>query len=404
MPPLPLVPVPADVRASWERELHQVLEWWEANMVDHEFGGFYGRRDAYSRLQPQADKGIILNARLLWSFSHMARHIGRSSYQAMADRAYHFLETWFLDPEHGGVYWMLDATGRAVTDKKQVYAQAFAIYALSEYYRLTRDKRVIMQAWDLFDLLDQHSRDADIGGYLEAFTRDWQLLNDLRLSHKDLNEAKTMNTHLHVMEAYTNLYRVDPQPRLRERLQELVQLFIDHFVDPNSHHLYLFFSSDWESRSREISYGHDIETSWLLCDTAAAIHDEGHLRAVRLLAPRIARATFEGIDMDGGLINLGDPMGYTDTDKHWWPQFEALVGFLNAWQITPEEQFRQAALRVWRFADQFHRDREGGEWHWCLDRQGRPNYKEDKAGPWKAPYHVVRSLQEALRRTKVLPV
>ncbi len=397
---LPLVPVPAQVRATWASELHALLGWWERNMVDYEHGGFYGRIDARNRLHPQADKGVILNTRLLWAYATMSRTYGRSSYQALADRAYVYLQKHFRDKDYGGLFWMLEAQGRVVADKKQVYAQAFGIYSLAECYRLTFDRNVLNWATELFELIDTHSRDTEHGGYLEAFSRDWRLLSDLRLSNKDRNEAKTMNTHLHIMEAYTNLYRVAPNALLKERLAELVELFLTKFLDPETHHLTLFFSRNWEPRSEEISYGHDIEASWLLCEAAEVLKDQALFERCSEVAKGIAWATLEGQDPDGGLVNEGSPIGFTNTDKDWWPQFEAMVGWLNAWQVSKEERFRRAALEVWDFTYRHHRDSGNGEYHWCLDRDGKPNFKEDKAGPWKAPYHIVRALAEALSRTE----
>ncbi len=399
---LPRVPVSAAIKATWESELHQLLDWWEKNMVDYELGGFYGRMDGRNRLLPQSDKGVILNTRLLWSFSMMTRVYERSSYRALADRAYEYLEKYFRDKDFGGLYWMLESQGRVVADKKQVYAQAFGIYSLSEYYRLTLDRRVLSLAMELFELIDHHSRDAEKGGYLEAFSRDWKLLSDLRLSHKDRNEAKTMNTHLHVMEAYTSLYRASPFDLLADRLKELIELFLTRFLDPKTNHLTLFFTDSWQPRSEEISYGHDIEASWLMCEAAEVLNDPALFQRCADAAVAIATATLEGQDSNGGIIQEGSPMGFTDTDKHWWPQFEALVGWLNAWQVSQDERFRLAALQTWDFTIKHHKDHQGGEWHWCLDRQGTPNFKEDKAGPWKGPYHGARALVEALRRTEVI--
>lgn len=395
------MPVPAEIKTSWQEELHGLLSWWETSMVDYENGGFYGRRDAHNRLHPQSDKGVILNTRLLWSFSMMTRVYGRSSYSALAHRAYDYLLKYFRDKDYGGLFWLLEARGRVVADKKQVYAQAFGIYSLTEYYRVTFDRKVLNWAIEIFELLDHHSRDPINGGYLEAFSRDWNLLSDLRLSNKDRNEAKTMNTHLHILEAYTNLYRVAPSELLRSRIQELIELFLTRFITPETHHLTLFFTETWERRSEEVSYGHDIEASWLMCEAAEVLGDKALFDRCSKVAIKMVEAALEGQDEDGGIFNEGSPIGFTNTDKDWWPQLEGMVGWINGWQLSQNPVFHQAALKVWEFALKHHRDRQHGEWHWCLDKEGNPNYKEDKAGPWKSPYHVVRALDEALRRTAV---
>ena len=210
-----------------------------------------------------------------------------------------------------------------------------------------------------------------------------------------------MNTHLHVLEAYTSLYRVAPSDLLRDRIQELILLFLEKFLHPQTHHLTLFFTQNWEPRSEEISYGHDIEASWLMCEAAEVINDGALFQRCAEAAVQIAQATYEGQDPDGGLVNEGSPIGFTNTDKDWWPQFEAMVGWLNAWQVSQNDEFKQRALKAWQFAYTHHKDSEHGEWHWCLNRDGSPNFKEDKAGPWKAPYHIVRALDEALKRSAV---
>lgn len=401
MKQLPKMPVPGLVKNAWQEELHAVIAWWESTMVDYENGGFYGRVDAYNRLHPQADKGVILNTRVLWSFSLMTRMYGRSSYQSLAERAYEYLATYFRDKDFGGVYWMLEAKGRVVSDRKQVYAQAFAIYSLAEFYRVTFDRSVLAWAREIFDLLDHHSRDPEHGGYLEAFSRDWSPISDLRLSNKDKNEAKTMNTHLHILEAYTNLYRVAPDPLVGDRVRDLIHIFLDKFIHQETGHLTLFFTEAWEPRSDEISYGHDIEASWLMCEAAEVLGDVELYEKCVDITRKIGFSTLNGQDEDGGIVNEGGPIGLTNTDKDWWPQFEAMVGWTNAWQVSGEPRFREAALEVWKFTRAHHKDPEHGEWHWCLNRDGTPNYKEDKAGPWKSPYHSIRALHEVSRRSTV---
>ena len=379
-------------------ELDNILSWWSSNMIDHRNGGFYGRIDGYGQLHPEADKGVILNTRILWTFSAAARMTGDAAHRMVAERAYDCLIRHFADAESGGVYWMIDFKGKPVEPKKQVYAQAFAVYALSQFYLLTGEPSAIEHAEGLFRLIEKHSRDSVRGGYLEAFARDWSPLGDLRLSDKDANEAKTMNTHLHVLEAYTTLYRAAPKDDLRDALADLTVLFLEKFIDPDTAHLRLFFDENWVLKSDKISFGHDIETAWLLAEAAEALGDAALSARTQAAAVRIADRTLStGFDAsNGGLWNEADTKGLTDRDKEWWPQIEAVVGFLNAWKMTGADRYAAAALRSWHFIERFLLDRENGEWFWGLKADGSVNRGQDKAGPWKCPYHNGRGCMEII--------
>jgi mannobiose 2-epimerase len=385
---------------SARKELQNILGWWSARMIDRKNYGFYGLVDGHGKLHPEADKGVILNTRILWAFSAAARKTDLKEYRAVAERAFHFLDEHFLDPDFGGVYWMLDFKGQAVEPKKQVYAQAFAVYALSEYYLLTRDLLAFEHAHALFHFIENQSRDTAKGGYFEAFAQDWSPLEDLRLSAKDANEAKTMNTHLHILEAYTTLYQTGPNEKIREALKSLIVLFLEKFIDPETAHLRLFFDENWNLKSDKISFGHDIETAWLLTHAAEVLGDESLISKTRAAAVRIAARTLEvGFDpANNGLWNEADSNGLTDRDKEWWPQIEAVVGFLNAWQISGESRFAEAALRSWDFIEKHLRDHENGEWFWGLKADGSPDREREKAGPWKCPYHNGRGCMEIMKR------
>jgi mannobiose 2-epimerase len=394
------------LREEMRRDLiNNVLPYWMEKMVDHERGGFYGKRDGYDTLDPQADKGIILNARILWTFSHAARVLGKTGvktdqYIAIADRAYRYITDHFTDAEKGGVYWMVSASGEAISTKKQIYAQAFALYAFSEYFLATQNSESLKQAIQLFHLIEQHSFDAKHNGYFEAFDRDWSLLADLRLSEKDANEKKTMNTHLHILEAYTNLYRCWRDQALQQQLRNLIVLFKDTILDSRLH-FQLFFSEVWAVRSHEISFGHDIEGSWLLYEAAAVLADEALLKQIAPITVRMVDvAVDEGLDGDGGLMNEANPTGVSDTDKHWWPQAEAIVGLVNAWQLTNNQRYLEEAVKVWSFIKEHLIDREKGEWHWRVSRTGNVYRNEDKAGFWKCPYHNGRAALEILSRLR----
>lgn len=377
-----------------------VLPYWMNKMTDNQHGGFYGRRDGHDNLDKESPKGIILNTRILWTFSAAVKVLQDHVYLETAHRAFEYIMNCFLDKEHGGVYWMVDYKGEPLQTKKQIYAQAFAIYAFTEYFLVSRNEDSLHEAKKLFYLIEQHSFDSSENGYLEAFDRQWNLLDDLRLSEKDANEKKTMNTHLHVLEAYTNLYRVWKDPALEKQLKNLIIVFRDKIVNKNFH-FDLFFNEHWQVQSREISFGHDIEGSWLMHEAAEVLGDKRLLHEMERLAVTMADTSLrEGLDADGGLMNEAGPDGHKDTDKHWWPQAEAIVGYVNAWQLTGDTRYMEKAEKVWSFVKQHLIDSKNGEWFWRTDRTGVVNFQEDKAGPWKCPYHNGRAALEIVSRLK----
>jgi len=388
-------------KKEFEAELHQLLTWWSHSMVDEENGGFFGRIDGHGKLYALAPKGIILNTRILWGFSAAANQCGEEKYTALAKRAYHYLKDHFFDPEHGGVFWEVNSLGKPCNEQKQVYAQVFAIYALTEYYQLIGEKSVLQEAEAIFYLLEKHSRDRTLGGYRNVFEPNWTPAENQRLSDKDEDQGKIMNTHLHVMEAYANLYRVAPEPAVAEALKNSILLILDKFCSRSPRHLYLYFSDDWKPTSREKSFGHDIECAWLLREAAHILGEEDLMERVNKIARELAGATLQNGRTPHGMVyeKQDGKTGELEQELHWWPQAEAVVGFLDAYQHTGEENFLQASALAWNGIKAHFRDGEHGEWHWLIDEAGNPlPSHEDKAGPWKAPYHNVRMCLEVLRR------
>lgn len=378
-----------------------ILPYWTNKMVDDVDGGFYGRRNGFDELIPHADKGIILNARILWTFSRasktLARHSDVSDYLRIADRAYAYINNHFLDKENGGLYWMVSYDGKPVYTKKQIYAQAFGIYAYTEYYKASNKKEALHQAIALFELIEKYSFDTVYGGYLEAFDRDWRLLDDLRLSDKDANESKTMNTHLHVLEAYANLLRCWKHAKLERQLIKLISLFTATIIN-SKNQLQLFFDEQWNVKSDIISFGHDIEASWLLVEAARETTDTNLLKTTEELAVKMVDTVIrEGLTQQGAVVNEIH-QGVTDTDLHWWPQAEALVGFYEAYQVTGHEHYLHRIITLWHFIKMYVIDHERGEWHWRLKQDNTPVRTEDKAGTWKCPYHNGRACMELLER------
>lgn len=372
-----------------------ILSYWLKKMVDPS-GGFYGRRDGADRLDPEAPKGAILNARILWTFSAAYRVTGKPEYEEAALRSRDYLLSHFVDEEQGGVFWSVTPQGEPLDTKKQFYAIAFAIYGLAEHFRATGDRRSLDMAVRLYHDIESHSRDHEKGGCTEAATRDWLPIADMRLSDKDENASKTMNTHLHILEAYAALLRVYPDEGLRNDLKSLVRIFLDRIVDHRNWHLGLFFDNSWRRLDGEISYGHDIEASWLLYEASELIGDPALHEEVKEATRHIAMAALEGRCCDGSLVYERHADGSYDNEKHWWPQAEAVVGMLYLWKYHDMPEMLGKARQTWEFIRDNLVDREAGEWYWSIFPDGTVNRRDDKAGFWKCPYHNSRMHIEAL--------
>ena len=378
---------------------NNILPFWMNKMEDNEEGGFYGQITGEDELKPEASKGAILNARILWTFSSAYRLLKKPEYLETATRAKRYLIDRFYDPQYGGIYWELDYKGNPLDTKKQIYAIGFAIYGLSEYARATGDEEALAYAQQLFDVIEQHSFDSEQNGYVEALTRDWQPIEDMRLSDKDENEKKTMNTHLHILEPYTNLYRVWKDEQLERQLRNLIEVFITRILDPQTGHLNLFFEEDWTNKYRIYSYGHDIEASWLIHEAALVLGDPEVLKRIEPIIIRIAQATDEGLNPDGSMIyeNFLDKQKI-DRELHWWVQAENVVGHINLYQHFGNTEALDTAARCWEFIKTKLIDHEQGEWHWSLLPDGTVNRRDDKAGFWKCPYHNGRMCMEVIER------
>ncbi|MDF2923689.1 MAG: N-acyl-D-glucosamine 2-epimerase [Paenibacillaceae bacterium] len=388
----------AALKQEMSGELERILQFWLQETVDEENGGFHGWIDSDMTIRPQAPKGLVLHARILWTFSRAYRHDPKAEYLAMAERALHYLESCFRDQEHPGYFWMVDAQGQPLQTKKQIYGQAFHLYAVSEFIQATGRKELLSLALELFEIVEK-SYDPVHGGYLEAYARDWTQETDLRLGEHDQNDKKSMNTHLHILEAYTNLYRIWQEERLEQAFRRLIDITMEQIIDQDSGHFKLFFDEDWTCKSDIISYGHDIEGSWLLVEAAHVLGDSALMEQVSRVALAMAEAVYqEGVDPDGGVMWEGNPQGLTDTDKHWWNQAEAVVGFVNAWQMSGDERYWQMAVRNWNFIKEHIIDREHGEWFWRTDRGGTPLRGDPKVNEWKCPYHNSRACYEIMER------
>ena len=390
------------LREAAERELRQdILPYWATWAVDREQGGFFGAVSVDGRPDPRAGKGGVLNARILWTFSAALRRRPEPLYREMADRAFDYILAHFWDREYSGLYWEVDHLGRMSQGRKQTYGQAFGIYAMAEYFRATGVQEALDGAVRLFNSVEARAFDPTGGGYWEARGRDWEPIDDIRLSSIDLNAPFSMNTHLHLLEAYTTLVLAWDDPRPREMLRALLELMLDRFIDPQTGHQILFFDHKWRALSDTISYGHDIETSWLICEAADVVGDPALVARARASAVKMADAVLAyGFDAEhGGVYNDRTGDGRLNTNKDWWPQAEAVVGFLNAYKISGRKEHREAALKTWDFIDAFVIDHGAGEWFTRVSREGVPAPGLTKVGFWKCPYHNTRAMLEIMERT-----
>lgn len=405
-----------------------ILQFWIDKMIDRENGGFYGRIDGQEVLHPEAEKGAILNARILWTFSAAYRVLGKQEYLETATYAKDYFIDHFIDKEYGGVYWSLDYKGQPLNTRKQFYAIGFALYGLSEYARATGDREALEYALDLYDCIEEHAFDQEYNGYIEACTREWGVIEDMRLSELDANYPKSQNTHLHIIEPYTNLLRclkelhakescdyvpvigsvipmgisipVETIVQVESSLRNLIDIFTDKILNPQTHHLDLFFENDWTRGAGHLeSYGHDIECSWLLHEAALVLGDQKVLKKVEPIVQMVAKASEKGLRPDGSMIHEANlDTGHVDDDLHWWVQAENVVGWLNIYQYFGDEDALEKALRCWEYIKKNLIDYQSGEWYWSRHADGTLNTVDDKAGFWKCPYHNSRMCLEIIER------
>jgi mannobiose 2-epimerase len=388
------------LKTELSAELNSILGYWSKNTIDSENKGFIGQIDHKENKISDADKGAVLNARILWTFSASYQNTKNDEHKKEATRAFEFLSNYFYDPEFGGLFWSINSDTTPKDTKNQIYALAFAIYGFSEYYVISKDERALEIAINLYLKIQKHSYDPINKGYLEAFTRDWQPIEDLRLSDKDANEKKTMNTHLHIVEAYANLYKVWKDKKLQSTIIELLQTIEKHFINPKTGNLRLFFDENWNEKPDVISYGHDIEAAWLLLQCAEISENQTLIANYKNYAIQMAQASEKGLDSDGGLWYEFDPVKKKIvTEKHWWVQAEALIGFYNTYQLTGDEKYFEIVYKNWEFIKKYILDHQNGEWFWGINKD-YSLIEKDKAGFWKCPYHNSRACLELIKRIK----
>lgn len=378
-------------------ELNNILTYWESNTIDIENGGFIGHIDYPNKKQPKRNKGIILNSRILWAFSAASNYYKDNRYKDICERSFTYLKKYFKDEVFGGVFWEVDYLGFPVNKRKQSYAQAFTLYALSEYYIFSKNEEAKSWATTIFNLLENKAFDIKNNGYTEAFNENWTNISDMRLSEKDENVAKTMNTHLHILEAYTTFYKINPTKKVKAALLNLLRIFRDKFLT-EEYHFHLFFDENWNLKSSVYSYGHDVETAWLLIEAAKVINEKYVLKEIEEIGLKVINKFMTvAIDKEGGVMNeINTETNHIDTDRHWWQQAEAIVGLYYAYQITKEDKYINEVFKIWNFIDKYIIDHAHGEWFWLVNEKGKHNPEDEKVGMWKCPYHNSRACIQVL--------
>lgn len=386
---------------EWQNEFRRELEeriipFWQ-KLKDDVHGGFYGYMDIDLNLEKEADKGCILNSRILWFFASAAMCLKDERLLKYADHAYHFLRDHCVDMELGGVYWSVKYDGAVADDTKHTYNQAFAVYALAAYAQATGKQEAIKLAWEIYHTIETKCRDEK--GYLEALTRDFRPVSNEKLSDNGIVASRTMNTFLHVFEGYSGLYQATRDERIAARLREMLDMFYEKIYHPQRRRQEVFFNDDYQSILDLHSYGHDIESAWLLDWGCSLMEDEALNAKLIPVLTEMAQNVYEKAYHGKGLYNECEN-GVDDENRIWWVQAETVVGFMNAWQRNLDKpHFLEAAKEVWQYIQkEIVDDRPGSEWFWLVHPDGTPGRMKEIVGPWKCPYHNGRMCIEMIRR------
>lgn len=385
----------SDLQEEVKQELLRILNYWINYDVEKNGDGFYGVVNEKNIPDEKAPKAIVINARILWTFSAAHQLFPDKRYPAIAKRAFEYIQKYFIDKEYGGVYWSVTSDGSPLQTKKQLYGHSFALYGLAEYYKITKDEAVLQTAKDIFNVMIRYSYDKTNGGYIEAFERNWSDTDDYILSRAP--NSKSMNTHLHLLEAFTSLYRVWKTEESKFHLQHSIEMMLRHIIDP-TYRMTLFFTKEWEKRSNIISYGHDIECSWLLYEAAEVLGNEALFKQCKEVSVQMAKAAADGLAQDGAInYELNPDTKHLNDSKQWWPQAEAMVGFFNAYELTGKVNYLEKSEKVWQFIKTYLIDKENGEWFGGVSAD-HTIIAKDKVTFWKCPYHNGRACMEIWRR------
>ena len=379
-----------------EHLVNDLIPFWQG-LKDEENGGFYGYLSYDLKLDKKSVKGCILNSRILWFFSNAYMVLGDPSLLESAAYAYQFLKEHCVDDEFGGVFWSLTYDGKPEDTTKHTYNQAFSIYALASYYDASKNPEALEIAWKLYDLVESKCKDEY--GYLEAFTRSFEPEENDKLSENGVIAEKTMNTLLHVFEAYTELYRVTKEEKVAKQIRFMMDIIKDKVFNKEIGRQEVFFDRTWNTLIDLYSYGHDIETAWLVDRGLEVLDDEAYTNMLSPITKIITENIYNRAYIDHSLVNESEN-GVVDTTRVWWVQAEAVVGFLNGYQKQGDKKFLDASVDIWNYIKKYFIDkRNGSEWFWSVKEDHTPDEKPI-VEPWKCPYHNGRMCFEVLRRMK----
>ncbi len=376
--------------------VNHIIPFWN-KLEDKEKGGFYGFMDSDLKLDKNADKGVILHSRILWFYSNCYLVLKDGECLEKARHAFEFMRDYCVDREYGGVYWMMKANGEVADSMKHVYCNAFFIYAMSSYYDASKDKEALNLAMDTFRVIEEKGTD-DVA-YLEAMTREWKLMENDALSENGLMADKTMNTTLHLIEAYTELYRVSKDAQVLKRLKFLLDITYDKIYDKENSKLLVFFDKDLNEIGDIYSYGHDIEATWLIDRACEVIGDEKLAKKFAGMNSKIVEKIAD-VAFENGALNNEVEHGVVNKWRIWWVQAEGVVGFLNAYQKYDNARYLDISHALWEYIKNNIIDpREGGEWYSQVDEQGNYAKFKPEVDPWKCPYHDGRMCLEVIKRS-----
>lgn len=377
--------------------INDIIPFWKS-LRDDEFGGYYGWVDYNLKVDKEAVKGCILNSRILWFFSNAYTLLKDESLLDEARHGFAFMKEYCMDKENGGIFWSLKYNGEPEESLKHTYNQAFAIYALSSYYEASGEEEALSMAKELFYLIEGKCRDEL--GYLEAFDEKFHIIDNDKLSENGVMADKTMNTLLHVFEAYTELYRVSGFEEAKEKLMWIMDVFADKVYNPELHRQEVFFDAEWNPIIDLHSYGHDIETAWLMDRGVEIIGEEKYKEKMTPITKDLTAQIYK-LAFDGNSLANECERGVVNTHRIWWVQAETVVGFLNGYQMDPDKpEYLEAAKKEWAFIKEYVIDkREGSEWFWEVDPEGKLYPGRPIVEPWKCPYHNGRMCFEVIKRS-----
>lgn len=376
---------------------NSLIPLWN-KMKDETNGGFYGYADSKGNPDVKSVKGVILNSRILWFYASAYQLLRKPELLEMADHAYRFLVDFCFDSQYSGVYWSVNYDGTVCDDTKHTYNQAFAIYALSAYYQASKKKEALNLAYVLYHVIEEKCRDSN--GYLEAFKRDFTPSSNEKLSENGVIAERTMNTLLHVLEAYSELYRADPFYEVGDSIRSILRLFEKKIYDSEKQICDVFFDADYHSLIDLESFGHDIETSWLIDRGCSVLEDKAYQKEMQPMINGLAEAAYRNaFDEHQNALNNEREGDCVDRQKIWWVQAESVVGFYNAYQKNPKKtEYLHTAEKIWEFIQHHVIDSKSGEWIESIPADNLPDIEQALVHPWKCPYHNGRMCMEMIQR------